>query len=90
MADPHRIETEEQLREVIAAPHEVVQQKVFDRVEEFARAFIERSPLLLLATSDREGRLDVSPKGDAPGFAEVEDEHTILLPDRPGNKLAYG
>ena len=90
MPDPHRIETEEQLREVIAQPNAVVAQKVFDHVDAFARAFIERSPLVLLATSDADGALDVSPKGDAPGFALVDDPKTVLLPDRPGNKLAYG
>jgi PPOX class probable FMN-dependent enzyme len=45
---------------------------------------------VLLATSGSDGSLDVSPKGDAPGFAVVDDPKTILLPDRPGNKLAYG
>ena len=30
------------------------------------------------------------PKGDAAGFVEVVDEQTLLVPDRPGNKLAYG
>ncbi|MCG8592053.1 MAG: pyridoxamine 5'-phosphate oxidase family protein [Proteobacteria bacterium] len=88
--DPHRIETEAQLREVLSDPSPLVQEKIFDFVDDYARAFIERAPLLLMATTDREGRLDVSPKGDAPGFAVVEDERTLLVPDRPGNKLAYG
>jgi len=68
----------------------MVRQKIFDHVDEYATAFIARSPLVLLATSDREGRLDVSPKGDAPGFVAIQDERTLLLPDRPGNKLTYG
>lgn len=90
MYDPHRIETEEQLREVIPPPRAALAQKIFDHVDEFARAFIARSPLLLLATSDAEGQVDVSPKGDAPGFVLVEGPQTIFVPDRPGNKLAYG
>ncbi len=44
----------------------------------------------MLSTCDAEGRLDASPKGDAPGFVVVEDEHTLVIPDRPGNKLVYG
>ena len=36
----------------------------------------------------RPGGLDVSPRGDAPGFVRILDERTLLLPDRPGNKLA--
>ena len=89
-ADPHRIETEAQLREVIPEPGRSIDLKLFDHVDEYAAAFIARAPLLLLATADREGRLDVSPKGDAPGFVAVADPRTLLIPDRPGNRLAYG
>jgi len=71
-------------------PHALVHQKLFDRVEGRAARFIERSPFLLLSTSDREGRQDVSPKGDAPGFVWLEDDRTLWIPDRPGNKLAFG
>ena len=53
-------------------------------------SFIERCPFLVLSTSDRSGRVDASPKGDAPGFLSVVDEKTLLIPDRPGNRLAYG
>ncbi len=90
MNDPWRIETEEQIEEVLGQTSEMVRQKVFDRVDEYAAAFVARSPLMLLATSDREGRLDVSPKGDAPGFVLLKDESTLVVPDRPGNKLAFG
>jgi uncharacterized protein len=44
----------------------------------------------MLATSDREGRPDVSPKGDGPGFVAVEDDRTLLIPERKGNKLIQG
>lgn len=90
MSDPWRIETEEQINEVLGVTSDLVRQKIFDHVDEYAAAFIAKSPLLMLATSDSEGRLDVSPKGDAPGFVTVEDGKTLLLPDRPGNKLAFG
>ena len=46
--------------------------------------------MIVLSTADESGRMDASPKGDAPGFVEVLNEHTLLIPDRPGNKLAYG
>jgi PPOX class probable FMN-dependent enzyme len=90
MRDPHRIETVEQLREMISEPPQFMHDIKGTRILEEERAFIERSPLLLLATCDADGRMDVSPKGDAPGFAIVEDETTIVIPDRPGNHLAYG
>ncbi|NJN52557.1 MAG: hypothetical protein HC809_13185 [Gammaproteobacteria bacterium] len=51
---------------------------------------MERAPIAFLATADAQGNLDVSPKGDAPGFVVVEDPQTLLLPDRPGNHLAFG
>ena len=71
-------------------PHAIVPHKLFDHLEPRSREFIAQSPFLLLATSDREGHLDVSPKGDGPGFAFVEDEHTLWIPDRSGNKLIFG
>lgn len=90
MNDPHRIRTEAELREVIPEPNAVIEQKVFDHVDEFAGAFLRKAPLVLLATVGADGRLDVSPKGDAAGFVHLEDEKTLVLPDRPGNKLTYG
>lgn len=90
MDDKHRIRNEAEIEALLGEPSQLVRSKVFDAVDEFAAAFIARAPLLLLATSDAEGRLDVSPKGDAPGFVVVEDERTLLLPERPGNKLAFG
>jgi PPOX class probable FMN-dependent enzyme len=90
MSDPHRIRTEAELREVIPEPNAVIEQKIFDHVDEFASAFIRKAPLLLMATAGADGGLDVSPKGDAAGFVQVEDEKTLVIPDRPGNKLTYG
>lgn len=80
-----------QLREHVGGePHPLVPHKLFDVIEPRSRAFIESSPFLLLATSDAHGRLDVSPKGDAAGFVWLEDERTLWIPDRPGNKLIFG
>ncbi|HXC50553.1 MAG TPA: MSMEG_1061 family FMN-dependent PPOX-type flavoprotein [Candidatus Limnocylindrales bacterium] len=90
MSDAWRIENEEQIEELLGSPSQMVQQKIFDHVDEYAAAFIAKSPLLLVATSDRDGRLDVSPKGDAPGFVSIEDSKTLLLPERIGNRLAFG
>lgn len=60
-------------------------QKELDRLDRHCRRFIELSPFLVMATSDASGRCDASPKGDAPGFVQVRDERTILIPDRVGN-----
>ncbi len=90
MSDPHRISSRAELREVIPEPNPMIEQKIFDHVDRYAREFIERTPMILLASVSSDGDLDVSPKGDAPGFVAVEDSKTLLIPDRPGNKLADG
>ena len=57
-------------------------------LDEHCRAFIERAPFVLIASTDGTGRIDVSPKGDPAGFVRVLDDRTLAIPDRPGNKRA--
>lgn len=90
MGDPYAIEDLDGLRDILGKPLAGLEEKNTDRIYDDAREYIERSPFLVLATADAEGRLDASPKGDGPGFCVVEDERTLLIPERPGNKLAYG
>jgi uncharacterized protein len=80
------IESESGLREAYAAPNEMVQKKILHRLDRHARAFISLSPFVVLATHGPEGA-DCSPRGDAPGFVTVENDTTLLLPDRRGNNL---
>ena len=47
-------------------------------------AFVKASPFAVLATTGPHG-VDVSPRGDAPGFIEIVDDRTLLLADRRGN-----
>jgi hypothetical protein len=82
------IADETALREVIGAPAELVLSKLGDRLNDLTRQFIERSPFVCLATADPRGGLDVSPRGDPAGFVRILDERTLLLPDRPGNRIA--
>ncbi|MDX6479920.1 MAG: uncharacterized protein QOG85_430 [Gaiellaceae bacterium] len=79
---------EAQLREVLGEPTELVKSKIVDYIHSFNRRFIELSPFVVIATGRPDGGLDVSPRGDPPGFVRVLDDRTLLLPDRPGNKLA--
>lgn len=83
------IETEEQLRAIYGHPKGRSVEKEMPRLDRHCRRFLELSPFLLLSTSDG-SRLDVSPKGDAPGFVKVLDDETLLIPDRPGNKRIDG
>lgn len=88
--DPHRIADEAELRNVVGEALPGVETKILDRLDAPTRAFLERAPFLILATSDRDGRLDASPKGDGPGFVLIEDDRTVVIPDRAGNRLVYG
>ena len=81
----------ETLREIAGGePSEVARKKEIPALDAHARTFIARSPFLLLGTADAQGRCDVSPKGDAPGFVRVLDDHHLVIPDRPGNKRLDG
>ncbi len=88
VGDVSAIHDEAALRSVLGEPTAVVRSKSSDRLTELTRQFIERSPFLCLATSAPDGSCDVSPRGDPSGFVRILDERTLLLPERPGNRLA--
>jgi PPOX class probable FMN-dependent enzyme len=73
------------LRDFFGDVSALAKAKDLTRLDRHCRAFIALSPFLILATADAEGRIDASPRGDAPGFVHVLDDTTLLLPDRPGN-----
>lgn len=74
-----------QLRSLLGEVHPLAEKKVLDRLDRFCRDFIALSPFLVLASADGEGRADASPRGDGPGFVQVLDDRTLLIPDRRGN-----
>jgi PPOX class probable FMN-dependent enzyme len=82
------ITTREQLRAVLGEPSPRVVSKVIDHIDVHCRRFIAKSPFLLLATANGQGKVDVSPKGDPAGFVQVLDDHTLAIPERLGNRLA--
>ncbi len=82
------ITTREQLRSVLGEPSARVVAKVIDHIDDHCRGFIARTPFLLLATANGQGKVDVSPKGDPAGFVQVLDDHTLAIPERLGNRLA--
>ena len=80
---------ETQLRKVLGGePAPLIREKIADRLNPLTRQFVERSPFVVVASGRPDGGLDVSPRGDPAGFVRILDERTLLLPDRPGNKLA--
>jgi len=86
----HVVSSEQELRQIMGSPASRAVLKERAALDAHCVAFIKRSPLVLVATSGDDGRCDVSPKGDAPGFVRVLDEHRLVIPDRPGNKRLDG
>ena len=87
--DDFTIHTTEQLDKIYGDVSAGATGKETDYVTAPGRAFIAASPFLILATASQTG-IDCSPKGDAPGFAQLLDDRTILIPDRPGNNRIDG
>lgn len=83
VSDP--VDTEAKLRAILPRWSGNASRKDHDRVNEVAAAFIARSPYVVISSAAHGGGHDVSPKGDAPGFAAVHDEKTLIIPDRLGN-----
>ena len=84
------VSTVEQLREIVGHPNEYVANKVGAALAPIHKDWLAHSPLGFVATTDADGRVDVSPKGDPPGFVHVIDDSTIAIPERPGNKRVDG
>ena len=79
-----------ELRAIVGEPDHYVANKVKDRLSRVQRDWLAHSPLAFVATTDAQGRVDVSPKGDPAGFVHVIDDRTIAIPDRPGNNRLDG
>ena len=84
------VTSEAELRALVGEPSDRAMKKEIQTLDVYARAFIANAPFLLLATSGVDGRCDVSPKGDAPGFVHVLDDRHLVIPDRPGNRRLDG
>jgi PPOX class probable FMN-dependent enzyme len=84
------VTSEQELRDMLGVPAQRSVLKERAALDDHFRAFIARSPFLLMATSGTDGTCDVSPKGDAPGFVLVLDNRRLVIPDRPGNKRFDG
>lgn len=88
--DPYLIKSHEELRQAVRDASPKTKSKIVDRLGALERSFIAQAPMVFLSTAGLDGKVTVSPKGDAPGFVTVLDDRTLLIPDRPGNGLAYG
>jgi hypothetical protein len=79
------ITTQQRLRELSKQPSQRANSKVINFLDEICQRFIAACPFVLVASRGADGRIDLSPKGDPPGFVGVLDEKTLAIPDRPGN-----
>ena len=84
------VSTVDELRDIVGHPSEYVANKVGNKLAPIHRDWLAQSPLGFVATTDGAGHLDVSPKGDPPGFVHIIDDTTIAIPERPGNKRVDG
>jgi hypothetical protein len=87
--DAYTINSLDDLGKIYAKPLPHVATKETDHITEVGRAFIAASPFLVIGTSNGTS-IDCSPKGDAPGFVQLLDDRTLLIPDRPGNNRIDG
>lgn len=90
MKNEFSITNEKEIEAVIGERQEWIESKIFTELDAVMMEFIIRSPLVIVSTIDEQGYVDVSPKGDPPGFVLVKDSTCLLIPERPGNKLTYG
>ncbi len=77
-----------ELETLIGSPSELALRKQLDHLDVYMQTFLEEAPFLLIGTADREGRCDVSPRGDGYGLSKVLDPKTLIIPDRKGNRRA--
>lgn len=83
----HVVRSEAELRALMGDPvAPPVVEKTLSSLDRHCLTFIGRSPFVLIASTSSDGRMDISPKGDAAGFVRVLDERTLVIPDRPGNQ----
>lgn len=82
------VASESELRALMGHPSEAVVRSRLTALDDHCRAYIVRSPFVIVASTDGASELDVSPKGDPPGFVHILDDSTLAIPERPGNRRA--
>ena len=75
----------EEIKEILGKDFPSQISKVIDHIDDHCRSWIERTPFIVVSSANADGAMDVSPKGDPPGFVKVLDQHTLAIPDRRGN-----
>lgn len=79
------IQSSSDLRDVAQMPSHYVDHKVIDHIDDLSRRFIAAATLAIVSSTRPDGILDVTPRGDPPGFVRILNENLMAIPDRPGN-----
>ena len=82
----HYIKAPKELRDLMGEPKELAARKSVSKLDRYSKEYISRSPFVCIGSADKNGKADVSPRGDPPGFVQVLDDSTLFIPDRPGNR----
>ena len=85
-----RLTSLDDLRRIIPEPRPASRSKILEALDEQSIDFLKRCPFALVGTVSADGAIEVSPKGDEPGFIRMEDPRTLVMPERVGNNLAFG
>lgn len=88
MTAEHTVRSVAALRELLSEPSAMVQAKLLTALDHHMRAFIALSPWVDVASTGADGSVDLSPRGDPPGFVQVLADGSLLIPERPGNRRA--
>ncbi len=78
------VTTLDELDALYSTPIERALWKEIDHLNAHYQRFIDASPFLILSTIGDQG-IDCSPRGDPQGFVRIENEKSLLIPDRRGN-----
>lgn len=80
-----QVSTLQDLRNLYPTAKGRAQQKQLATLDAHCRRYIQLSPFVVLASASETHAMDASPRGGAPGFVKALDDHTLLIPDAPGN-----
>lgn len=80
------VNSRKRLREIIGEPAPAIISKVIDHIDDVCARYIAASPFCVIGTRGADGLQDQSPKGDPAGFVKVQNQKTLIIPDRLGNK----
>jgi hypothetical protein len=83
---PATIRDPASLRAVLGEPTATVRNKEMPLLDAHCRRFIELSPMVFIGSAGADGKGDVTPRGDPPGFVTILDDRTLLIPERVGNR----